>query len=217
MSDIFREVDEEVRRDKAADLWKKYGNYVIIACVALVLGTAGRVGWREYHAAQQAEDADAFAVAAELAEAGDAAAATSAFGALAADADTGYGVIAAFREAQQRSKAGDRDAAVAIYDRIATDGSAGAPLQDLARLFAAMLLLDGGAAADVKERLGGLDAADSAWRYSARELLAVLSYRDGDLEAAKSGFKALAEDVTAPTGVRGRAQEMLAAMGGEQG
>ena len=31
MSDIFQEVDEEVRRDKAAEFWKKYQNQILAA------------------------------------------------------------------------------------------------------------------------------------------------------------------------------------------
>ena len=41
MSDIFQEVDEEVRRDKAAEFWKKYQNLIIGAAVLIVLATAG--------------------------------------------------------------------------------------------------------------------------------------------------------------------------------
>jgi len=39
MTDIFQEVDEEVRRDKAAEFWKKYQN-LIFAGAALVGSTS---------------------------------------------------------------------------------------------------------------------------------------------------------------------------------
>jgi hypothetical protein len=45
MSDIFREVDEDVRRDKAAEFWKKYQNYIIAGAALIVLAAAG---WRFY-------------------------------------------------------------------------------------------------------------------------------------------------------------------------
>ena len=65
MGDIFQEVDEEVRRDRFNKFWKEYGAYVIAAAVALVLGTAASVGWREYNAQRQQEDSDRFAAAAK--------------------------------------------------------------------------------------------------------------------------------------------------------
>ena len=44
MSDIFHEVEEEVRREHYEKLWKKYGNYVIAVASVLVLGVA--YGWK---------------------------------------------------------------------------------------------------------------------------------------------------------------------------
>ena len=45
MADIFREIDEEVRRDKAAELWKKYGWVVTSLAVLAVLAVAGWQYW----------------------------------------------------------------------------------------------------------------------------------------------------------------------------
>ena len=46
MSDIFQEVDEEVRRDKAAEFWKKYQNQILAAAVLIVLASAGFRYWQ---------------------------------------------------------------------------------------------------------------------------------------------------------------------------
>ena len=45
MSDIFREVDEEVRREQLKKLWDRYGNFVIAALILVVVGVAA---WRGY-------------------------------------------------------------------------------------------------------------------------------------------------------------------------
>jgi len=59
MSDIFQEVDEEVRRDKALEFWKKHQNLIIAAAALIVLATGG---YRFYEnrriAAEQAAGAD---------------------------------------------------------------------------------------------------------------------------------------------------------------
>src|SRR5436305_1144715 len=52
VSDIFHEVDEEVRREQLKKLWERYGNLLIAACVLVVLATAGwrtheMTAWRE--------------------------------------------------------------------------------------------------------------------------------------------------------------------------
>src|SRR6478609_3918140 len=48
MSDIFREIDEELRRDNVAKLWERYGKYIVGLAAVIVLATGAAVGWREY-------------------------------------------------------------------------------------------------------------------------------------------------------------------------
>ena len=45
MSDIFREVDEDIRRDQIKKLWDRFGPYVLGLALLIVLGTAGYRGW----------------------------------------------------------------------------------------------------------------------------------------------------------------------------
>ncbi len=213
MADIFQEVDEDIRRDKAVALWRKYGSYAVIACVAIVIGTAGRVGWREYKAAQQAEESGRYVMAAQLLEKGDTAGAISSFQSLANEASTGYGAIARFQSAGARVKAGDKDGGLAVYDQIAADSSMDPIFRSLAQLQAVMLLIDDGAVDDLNRRLAPLIADDSAWRYSALEMQAVLKHREGDTAGARAAFEALSVDASAPPGMRGRAAQMLAALG----
>ena len=48
VSDIFREIDEELRRDNLLKLWSRYGRYVIaVAALALVIA-GGVVAWRAH-------------------------------------------------------------------------------------------------------------------------------------------------------------------------
>ena len=53
MSDIFREIDEELRRDNFFKLWQRYGKYVIALAVVAVAITGLVVGWREYQLRQR--------------------------------------------------------------------------------------------------------------------------------------------------------------------
>ncbi|MDA1097388.1 MAG: tetratricopeptide repeat protein [Proteobacteria bacterium] len=213
MADIFQEVDEDIRRDKAKVLWRKYGSYAAVACIAIVVGTAGRVGWREYKTAQQAEESGRYVAAAQLLEKGDTAGAITTFQSLAAEASTGYGAIARFQSAAARIKAGDKDGGLAVYDRFAADDSVDPIFRGLARLQAVMLLIDDGALGDLDRRLAPLLAEGSAWRHSALELQAILKHREGDTAGARAAFKALSEDASAPAGLRNRAAQMLAALG----
>ena len=215
VADIFQEVDEEVRRDKAKVLWRKYGVYVIIICVGIVLGTAGRVLWREYKAAQQTEESGRYIVSKKLLDEGNAVEALSSFQSLASEANTGYGTIAKFQAVIARVKTGDKAGAVVELDLIAADKDIDPIFRGLANLQAVMLLVDNCASEDLRRRITYLLEKDSPWRYSGLEMQAILKFRDGDLDSARSEFKAISEDAGAPTSMRNRAKQLVAALGGE--
>lgn len=213
MADFFHEVEEDVKRERYEKLWKAYGKYFLAGVAAIVIGTAGTVFWRDYQTRQREAESERFTAALELARAGRNADAANAFSELAQAAGTGYRVLARFRAAAALIETGDSAGAVATYDSIAADDGAGAVLGDLARLLAARTLVDAAPAGEVEARLAPLLGEQNPWRHSARELGAVLALKSGKVAAARKAFQALADDLTAPSAVRARGAEMLAALG----
>jgi len=70
VSDIFHEVDEEVRRERLNKLWERYGNLLVAAAVVVVAGIAGWRGYGWWEAKKAAESGAAFQTAMSLSEAG---------------------------------------------------------------------------------------------------------------------------------------------------
>lgn len=215
MSDIFREVDEEVRKDKFQALWSRYGVYVYIVIGALVLGTAFNVWWRDYREGRRLDDSARYQAAVTLLSEQQATRAINDLAALALDSSTGYAVIARLRAAAARAEEGDLGGAVMAYDSLVQDGDVDDVYRDLARLLAAMHLADGGATDELRDRLAPLLRDDSPWRFSAREIDAVLALRDGRRGEARKILQVLVDDAETPSGVRGRASELLAALASE--
>lgn len=213
MAEIFQEVDEDVRRERYEKLWKKYGSYLIGAVLGIILATVAGVGWQKYQTSQREAEGKRFAAALALAREGRSAEAANAFMALAADAGAGYRVLARLQAAAALRAAGDVDGAVVAYDAVAADSGAGQALRDLAVLLAVQNLMDRAAPAELERRLEPLLAEGNSWRFSARELAALVALKSGDVTRAREGFAALADDPAAPAGVRARAAEMLAASG----
>ena len=90
MSQLFDEIDEDVRRDQLKKLWEKY-SVVIIAGAILIIASVG--GWRGYQyveARKAAEAGAAFDKAVELADANKHTEAEAAFAELVAKAPFGY-------------------------------------------------------------------------------------------------------------------------------
>ena len=211
VSDIFHEVDEEVRREQLKKLWDRYGNYVAAAAVLLVLAVAA---WRAYmwwEAKKAAETGAAFEAAITLAESGKRSEAEAAFADIAGHGTSGYRHLARMREAAELAQT-DPKAAIAAYDQIAADGSVGHVLQDLALLRAGALLIDAGSYQEAQRRLEPLAANDRTFRHTAREFLVLASWRAGDATGAKRWFDLIMTDAQTPAPTLSRV-EMLMAVG----
>jgi hypothetical protein len=212
LSDIFREIDEELRRESVAQLWKKYGNYVIALAVLIVVATGAVVGWRTYQDKQREAQGAQYASALDLARQGKDADAAAAFASLAQTADAGRAVLARFEEAASRVNTGDAASAIAIYDKLAGDGSVDSGFRDVATLLSARYTLDKGDAQTAIAKLQPLTTPTNVWRGLALELTALAELKAGDKSKAQKDFDTLGKDTTAPQGVRQRATAMAEAL-----
>ena len=97
MSELFDEVDEEVRREQLKKLWDKYSIYVVALAILIVAGVGGWRGYQYLEAKKAAEAGAAFDRAAELSDQNKHAEAEAAFADLAAKAPYGYRVLARLR------------------------------------------------------------------------------------------------------------------------
>jgi hypothetical protein len=213
VTDIFHEVDEEVRRERLKKLWQRYGNYIIAGCLLVVVGIAGWRGYEWLEAKRAAESGAAFEQAVTLAESGKVQEAEAAFAKLATGGTAGYRVLSRLREAAELAQS-DPKAAIKAYEEIAADRAAGQVIQDLATLRAGLLLVDHTPYADLRSRLEPLTGPERAFRYSARDLLALSAWKQGDVSAAKQWTEAIIGDPLTPAGARSRAEvlsQLLAA------
>jgi hypothetical protein len=214
VADIFKEVDEDLRRDNAAKVWKKYGAYILGAAIAVVLAVAGVQAWRAYELDQRSKLSDQFAAALESSAKGETAAAQNALRQIGDPTAGGYRSLAAFEEARILADNGDVAGAVAIWDQIAANASLGEGLQTAAVILSVMHQIDTGDAPSLRARLEPLTAEGQPYRAAALELSALLALRQGDAEAARTFYGTIADDRALPAGARARAAQMLAALKG---
>ena len=191
MSDIFHEVDEEVRREQLKKLWERYGNYAVAAAVVLVAAVAAWRGYMWWEGKKAAESGAAFEAASTLAETGKRSEAEAAFGKIAVDGTSGYRHLARMREAAELAQT-DAKAAIAAYDQIAADGTSG--YRHLARMREAAEF----AQTDPKAAIAAYDqiAADGAVGPALQDLAALragaLLIDAGSFEEARQRLEPLA-------------------------
>lgn len=216
---LFREVDEDLRHEQLARLWKKYGGVVIALALALVVGVAGYQGWQAWERSARQDEAARYTAAMRLLEQNQTQPAAEALAALAAEGNTGYGTVAALRRAALLADHGDEAAAAEAYAAVAADGAADPAFRDLARVLAVLHRMQGPAEAAQPDaliaELQPLTDPASPFRFSALELTAALALKQGDEARARDIYKSLAGDANAPQGLRSRARTMLAALGGD--
>ena len=209
MSDIFNEVDEEVRRERLQRLWERYSIHLIVLAVLVVAGIGGWRGY-EYWVAQKAAAAGAvFESAVTLSEQGKHAEAQAAFAKVATDAPQGYALLARFRAAAEAAQVNPADGAKA-YDALAADNSLDPVWRDLAAVRAGLLLVDSAPFADLRGRLEPLSEPGRVYRHSARELLAMSAWRAQDTVAARRYIDMIAGDAETPPGTRQRVEVLSA-------
>lgn len=216
MSDIFDEVDEELRAERAQKMWQRYGGYVTGLMLLVIGGVAGWQGWEWWQNRQTVQAATAFLEIQRATEADNANYAEMArrFESVAANAPAGYRTLARLRAAALHSEVGERDQALALWDAVANDTQADQLYRDLAALLWSLHGVDTADPARIAARIAPLTQPGNAWQASAREVKGLLALRQGNTAEARDTLRALANDSTAPQGVRDRAGRIAAGIGG---
>ena len=140
--DIFDEIDEDLRAEKAQAIFKRYGGLMAGAVLAVVVGVAGWQGWQWWQQRHDQQAATSFLAAMRIADEIPLSApgnpqisdqrtrAIAAFAAIAASSPNGHRSLALLREAGLKADAGDLPGAVLLWDQVAADSSIDMLLRD---------------------------------------------------------------------------------------
>jgi hypothetical protein len=212
VSDIFQEVDEDLRRDAALKLWKKYRGLVVALGVVIVAASGGYSWWRYHDEQARQSEETRYAAALDLARAGKSPEAAEAMTALVSQAHAGRAMLARFEAAALKAKAGDAAGAVAAYDALAKDPGIDEVYRGLATVLWGLQALEVETPQAVIDRMAPLTDAANPWHLSAIEVTAIAHLKAGDRAAARSDYQRLADDLSAPSSLRARAAEVAAAL-----
>lgn len=206
---LFREVDEELRREQFERLWKRYGNYIVAAVVAIVVGVAG-IKWWQAHKLAQAEAAGAkYEAAASLAASAKTAEAEKALEEIASTGPKGYATLAELTLAGAELKAGKPAEALQAFEKIVASGKADPILSAFARLQAAAIRLGEADFTEMENRLKPLTGDDNPWRFVAKEYLGLAALKAGKIDVARATLSPLLSDPLLPQGAAERIRRMM--------
>ena len=221
--DIFDEVEEDLRADRARALLARYGILIVAAALLVIAGVGGWEAWRWHQGQVNEKAADAYIAAMRQADSLPGGgrtqpdkrdAAERAFAGVAATAPEGYRTLARLRDAALKADGGNLTGAEDVWDQVSADGSADPLLRDLATLLWVQHQPETAEPTGLRARLQPLTAPENPWHGLALEQSALIDMRTGATDQARDTLRQLAADATAPEGVRGRAGGLLARLGG---
>ena len=207
MSDIFNEIDEELRQDKAARLWKAYGKYLIALAIFIILAIASYRFIEHTQEKNKEQASELYELASEAGRSGDKNAAIELFSDDRFDETIGYAIISKLKKAALAKSNDDLEGMAIVLKEIITNEEIPRYLRDLARL---KLF-----ASDNDNNISQLDAliaGDGAWKFLALELKGGIELEGGNLKKARSIFEELTNGANTPNNLRRRTSEILKAL-----
>jgi hypothetical protein len=207
---LFKEIDEDLRKENYNKLWNKYGSIAIAIAVLFVAGVGGQQAWNAYSLNQRSTSSAQLSVALRAVAEGRTGEADAVLAKLAEDGSDGYTLLARFNQAALLAKSSNAGAAADAYLVISADADIDPLFRGLATVLSVLHDMDSGDSGQMTERLAPLLETTSPWRHSAKELTALLARKSGDIKRAKDLFRELTDDGSAPQGIRARAAEMSA-------
>ncbi|SOB87323.1 hypothetical protein SAMN06297144_2453 [Sphingomonas guangdongensis] len=210
---FLREVDEELRRDQAITLWRRWGKVALVAIVVALAALGGWLWWQSHRAAQAGEQGERFNQALDALGRNEAAKAAPILAELEKNGTPGYAALGAFTQADLLLQKDDLKGAAAKFSAVAGNDDVAQPLRDLALIRQTAAEYDTLQPQVVIDRLRPLAVKGNPFFGSAGEMTAVAHLRAGRRDLAGRLFGQIAQDDGVPQSIRQRAVQMAGVLG----
>jgi hypothetical protein len=210
---FLREVDENLRRDRARDFAKQYGGWLIAAVILLLAASGGWIYWQQRQQARAEGQVEQLAQIYRDIAAGNIRQAPAKLDALASDSEGAVRASALFTRAAIAIEQRDTKLALAKYREVAADEDMPKPYRDLALLRQTALEFDRMKPDEVIARLAPLAKPGEPWFGSAGEMTAAALIKQGKRDEAGRLFAAIAKDRTVPDALRARVVQIAGTLG----
>lgn len=195
MSDLWNEIEDDIRQERYDRLWKRYGKIAVGISMLVVLATTGAVLEQHHRQAAAMAETTKFMAGVDDMNAGNYKAAIAVFSDLAKNPSSNYYGPAMLRKAETEAASGDKTAAAKTYAQLSGhDAEFGA--------LAALLAPESADNMPVPDR-------NSAFYFTQSEQKGWRLLKLGKKPEAVAIFLSLRDDTQAPFTQRSRMQEVL--------
>ena len=211
---LFKEVEEDLARQRMEELWRRYGPLVIVGAVIVVLATAGTTTWHSMQLAKEQKATEGVVSIIDEVKPDPEKQIAALEGFAQKTNEETQAVFARLHAAALATKEGHPEQAIKLYDAVGADSKADEAFRQFGDLMSVQTQLDSGDPAALDKRLQPLAAPDAPWHFTATEYQGYLALRAGDKNKARRLFESLAQDASAPRTLSERAGDMLRYIGG---
>lgn len=204
MTDLFEEVEEQLRSDRYRALALKALPWVLGIAAAALIAVLAYWGWQTYQQKQDAKASEQYAAALEDMAQGDRGQAEKLWTDVSHSGARAYKSLALMQLGGLALSDKKIPAAVKLFDE-AADAAPDPIIGDAARLKSAFALLDTASQSEMEQRLAPLMKDGRPYRVQAREALGFTKLMAGDMAGARSQFLLISQALDAPEGARERA------------
>jgi hypothetical protein len=210
---FIREVDENLRRDQAEAVFKRYGKWFIAAAVLLLVGIAAWLFWKNQQAEQASANSEQFsAILTDVGQGKTGNDIAQRLDTLAAEGTGSMTGAARLTRAALALQKSDRATATAQYRQIIEDKSVPQTVRDTATIRLTQLEFDTLQPQQIIERLAPLAVKESAWYGSAGELTALAMIKANRKREAAALLNGVAADTQVPASIRARAEQLASGL-----
>ena len=208
MTDLFEEVEEQLRSDRYRQFARTALPWLLgFAAIALAV-TLGYWGWDSYRTTQVNKASEEYAQAMEAMGGGNVGKAKELWTSVSKSPAGAYKALSLMHLAAFAHNDKKPAEEVKLLDEAAKAAS-DPVIGDAARLKSAFALLDTGSAKDLEARLTPLTETGRPYRVQAREALGFARLMAGDTAGAREQFVVISQSLDAPEGARERAKAAM--------
>jgi hypothetical protein len=209
---FFKEVDENLRRDRMHDFAKSYGKWLIVGVVLFLVAVGGWLYWQDRQKRQAAAQSEELSAIFTQIGTGNPASAKPRLQALEGADNDMLRATALLTSAAVALEANDRTTALSKYRALST-GDFPDTYQQLGLLRATTMEFDTIKPEVVIARMQPLAKAGEPWFGTAGELMAMAYLKQGNRQAAAKLFAEIASDASVPNSLRSRAVQISGTLG----
>ena len=205
-SNLMQEIDDTLRAEKMAQIWRDFGGVIVAASIAVLLATVGWVIWKN-HVESENLDSTSHLIQAQATEnQGKFSEAAEQYARIGLE-NKEKRVLAALYEADALMRAGQNDKAITtLKNAVGTDTNNSDGFKELARLKLGAIQ----AQMNDPKMLEDAASLDKPFNFTAREIKAMKMLEAGKHKEAQELLKSLSLDPVAPFTLKQRAEKMLA-------